>query len=219
MARYRDEEDLEDDYEDRDPGVDVASLFSAFDWKGAKRSAKVGGRKKLFENPSKLWALACQYFEYTESNPVRKHDFIRSGVMAGKAIYTYHPRPFTWMGFESFLWVRGICSTLEPYRENREGRYEEYVEVIRAIGNVMKSQKFDGAAVGLFKEGLIVRDLYPEKEKGEERDPANGAPQFTAPVVNVYFDGAPPLSNSEAEVDTTRKELTRDGSKPNTEED
>lgn len=206
MAKKRDIEETELESFEED-GVEYAKLFSAFDWKGAKRSARVRGGQKIFESPEKLWALACQYFEYTENNPIRRHDFIRAGLMAGKAVYTYHPRPFTWAGFESFLWVRGICSTLEPYRENREKRYTEYVEVIRAIGNIIKSQKFDGAAVGLFKEGLIIRDLYPSEIKGKEGDAQGaGATQYSAPVVNVYYDGAPPLANREADVDTNKPE-------------
>jgi hypothetical protein len=203
------EEDLlrdADDYVENEL-VDYTQLFSAHNWEDAKTSARVGGNKKAIDTAERLWQLACRYFEYTEANLAKKHDFIKSGPFAGKTIVTYHPRPFSWVNFEAFLWIKGYVSNLNNYRHNVGGRYTEFIEVIRAIGNVIKGQKFDGAAVGIFNSSIILKDLYPSETKGNrgEGQPATqGPPTYTAPVINVYYDGAPPLAGSENEVDTRR---------------
>lgn len=212
MAKRRQYDEDEEDINEEVLNGDLVKLFSPFDWGDAKRSVRYGGKKKVFDSPERLWAYACQYFEHVENNPIKEHDFIKGGNLAGKVVLKIHPRPFTWFGFESFLWVRGVCSSLGMYKNNRGGNYDEYQEVLEGIGNVMKSQKFDGAAVGMFKEGIISREIWGDAKnnggEGNEGGNANGVGNnFGAPVINVYYDGAPPLATSENDVDTKRKEV------------
>lgn len=212
MAKRKQFDEDEEDLNAEVLNGDLVKLFSPFDWSDAKRSVRYGGKKKTFDSPERLWFYACQYFEHTENNPIKEHDFIKGGNLAGKVVLKIHPRPFTWYGFETFLWIRGVCSSLAMYRTNRDNRYEDYQEVLEGIANVMKSQKFDGAAVGMFKEGLISREIWGDSKSngGESEGEGNnrgGGNNFGAPVINVYYDGAPPLSQSENEVDTKRKTL------------
>lgn len=81
-------------------------------------------------------------------------DEIRNPVIELKTI-----KPYTWSGLTDYLNERGHISTLQDYKQNRDGRYDEYVEVIRGIEEVMFNQKFTGASVGAFNANIISRDL------------------------------------------------------------
>ena len=117
-------------------------------------------RKKLIETPERMWQLACEYFQRVDDTPLYKTDFLRGGAEAGKEIKIKVDRPYSWMGFEDYLFEKGIIgSTLEKYRYNYNGYYTEYEDVVRAINSVMRTNKFDGAVVGIFNPALISQDL------------------------------------------------------------
>ena len=105
------------------------------------------GREKLFKSPDLMWEAACDYFEWCETNPIE----------AGKAKLN---RPFT---------IHGMCIYLDcntSYFKNFKKQIkeddplkEEFSSVIAKIEQIIYNQKFEGAAVGIFKENLIARDL------------------------------------------------------------
>ncbi len=116
------------------------------------------GRPKTF-TPKKLWAVACEYFDRTRKNPFKKQDFIKGGESAGRIIELDQMRPYTWQGFEDYLNEQGIIARVDDYKLNRDGRYEDFVDVIRAIDRIMYANKFEGAASGIFNANIISRDL------------------------------------------------------------
>ncbi|MGL5913119.1 MAG: terminase small subunit [Bacteroidales bacterium] len=123
-----------------------------------EREKKVG-RPKTFKNAAQLFKLACEYFKRVDENPYHKEDFIKGGEMAGDIVKLKIMRPYTWEGLEAYLFEKGYISTLKDYQSNREGRYEEFVPIIRAITKIMYDQKFSGASVGVFNANIIARDL------------------------------------------------------------
>lgn len=127
-----------------------------WDWR-----AKTGlrGQPKAFRSPQQLWQLACEYFKRIDENPFKKQDFIKGGESAGTIVELDQMRPYTWAGLTDYLFEQGYISTLQDYKQNREGRYGDYVEVIRMIGEVMWKQKFEGASSGAFNANIISRDL------------------------------------------------------------
>lgn len=124
-------------------------------WEWRKKT----GRPKALKSPKQLWQLACEYFERTIDNPIIKLDFIRGGENAGELVKMPTARPFTWAGLEAYLFERSIIGRLEDYKANTDGNYEEFSEVIHAIDKIMYSQKFEGAAAGIFHHAIIARDL------------------------------------------------------------
>lgn len=123
------------------------------------------GRPKNIKNPMTLWKLACQYFKWVTETPVILKEVLRGGDRAGEIIEVETARPFTWNGFSDYLWAQGIVSDLDDYRKNTDGRYSEFRPVLARIGAVMKDQKFTGAAVGIFKEGIVKAELYGDAER------------------------------------------------------
>lgn len=118
------------------------------------------GRPKAVESPEKLWQYACEYFERCAGQPWLKRDY------KGKdAIEVDIPTstPFLWSGLDDYLFEKGIISTLKDYRtgarnpEYKDGAYAAFSEVIRAIDEIMRRQKLEGAMVGAYNPNLVAR--------------------------------------------------------------
>lgn len=123
------------------------------------QSRKKLGRPKKIKSPKYLWELACDYFSHVSNNPIVVSFTVNVGEMVGKSFPSTRIRPFTWHGFEDYLFERGVIVRLDDYKSNKGGAYAEFSDIITRVGNIIYSQKFEGAAVGLFKENLISREL------------------------------------------------------------
>ena len=106
------------------------------------------GRDKIFESPEILWDAACEYFQYIEDNPITVQD--NKGTKNVNEVSLI--RPFT---------IHGLCiyldidrTTYVDYRNNKD-----YSTVVRKIDDIIYNQKFEGAAIGIFKDSIIARDL------------------------------------------------------------
>lgn len=125
------------------------------DWTRAKKV----GKPKAFKSAQHMWNLAVEYFKSVDDNPIIKKDFVKGGEMAGMSIDIPLHRPYTWAGFSAFLYLKGVIQKLDDYKQNTDNRYSEYSEVVHAIDTIMKAQKFEGAAAGIFATNIIARDL------------------------------------------------------------
>lgn len=105
------------------------------------------GRPNKYKTPEELWLHAKQYFDWVDNNPILKTDF--KGKDSEMVQYDLQ-RPYTWQGLYVFLCVKD----LEHYKTKNE-----FSEILTHIGNIIYSQKFDGAAVGIFNHAIIARDL------------------------------------------------------------
>jgi len=114
---------------------------------------------KSFKNKEELWAAACKYFDHVQNNPIIKKEFIKTGPYAGQQVEVEAPRPFSWSGLNVFLTTNGITTSMYRYRYNDGDAYADYQDVIKLIDDVMFTQKFEGAVVGIFKENIISREI------------------------------------------------------------
>lgn len=117
-------------------------------WK-ARSSA---GPKPKFSNPDNLWQACQEYFEWNEANPL------------------YEERGFAFRGMvtkEKFAKVRamtieGLCNFLDietkTWREWRNQR-ADLSSVITRVDEIIRRQKFEGAAADLLNANIIARDL------------------------------------------------------------
>lgn len=121
-------------------------------WK--KRSKH--GKDKAFDTPEILWEEACEYFQYIDDNPWIKYEAIKGGDNAGKLIPIPTSRPYTIEGLCIFLNVNtAYFRNFELNNKNTEA----YSAVITHIKEIIRTQKFEGAAVGAFNANIIARDL------------------------------------------------------------
>lgn len=116
------------------------------------------GRPPNFKTPSDLREAANKYFQWVVDNPITTTETTTTdkGIFVKSKTYT---QPFTWPQLYVFLGV----TTLDQYE-----KIKEFLGVYTHIRNTLKAQKFAGAAVGIFKENLIARDLgLAEQTKNE----------------------------------------------------
>ncbi len=134
-------------------------------WKQVRQF--VEGTQKKYEKPVDLLNEAEKYFEWSDANPLKEEQIIpkpwkeldKDGKLikhhSHSIVLINHPRPYTISALCLFL---GICEDTFSNYGKKEG-YEVYFGVVRAIKQMMYSQKFEGAAVGMFNANIIARDL------------------------------------------------------------
>lgn len=113
-------------------------------WKQRERS----GRKSVFETPDDLKDAAFSYFEWADSNPLWEMKAFASGVV----VRLPKIRAMT---------IEGLCTYIGLSRRSW-GYYRErddYAEACELIEDIMREQKFTGAAAGLLNPAIIARDL------------------------------------------------------------
>jgi len=109
------------------------------------------GRKPIFASPNDLWTACVEYFEWVEDNPL------------------YEAKAFSYQGetkIESIpkmraMTIDGLCLFLDigiQTWHDYKGR-EDFTEVTSRAENVIRSQKFAGAAADLLNANIIARDL------------------------------------------------------------
>lgn len=132
------------------------------------------GRPKAIRTPKEMWKHACDYFRSIDEYPFLKQEQRKSPIkiergaiidddlreeIKNPVIGLETIRPYTWAGFEAYLFERGVLANLDHYKANLDNRYQEFIEIIRAIDKIMFAQKFEGAAAGVFNANIIARDL------------------------------------------------------------
>ena len=116
-----------------------------------KQSSTKRGRKRIFQSPKDLRDAAFEYFKSVDENP-----FIEEKPHASNGEITYSQttkkRPYTIGGMCIFFRISQETWTL--YR-NRP----EFIGVCSIIEDIIRTQKFEGAAAGFFNHAIIARDL------------------------------------------------------------
>lgn len=117
-------------------------------WQKPKRK---GGCIPEFQSSEELWGAACEYFEWATENPLieQKPMSIAGGLVMAEV---KKMRVFTFSALCLHLDIS--YSTYKRYRT--EDRFAEACERIDAV---IFTQKFEGAAAGLFNSNLIMSDL------------------------------------------------------------
>jgi len=141
-------------------------------WKARAKS----GRDKIFSNPSAVWEAACEYFTWVEANPLKEEKlFNYQGVITRDTISKI--RAMTIDGLCLFLGIGR--STWGDYK-----KMEDFSEVVEQVENVIRSQKFAGAAADLLNANIIARDLGLRDAK-EISGPGGGPIETTSKVLEV----------------------------------
>ena len=110
------------------------------------------GARPKFANADDLWAACCEYFEWTESNPLHE-----AKAFAYEGVVTVEPLPKM-----RAMTIGGLCMFIDieesTWREWRQSRSDLSAVISRAEA-VIYRQKFEGASAGLLVPNIIARDL------------------------------------------------------------
>ncbi|MEX2962841.1 DNA-packaging protein [Microbulbifer sp. TYP-18] len=135
-------------------------------WKARTRH----GREKLFSSADALWEACCQYFEWVEANPLWE-DKIVSSNGEPVSMPMFKMRAMTIEGLCLFLGITTRC-----WQRWRENESEDFVRVVERVDNVVREQKFTGAAAGLLNSNIIARDLGLKDQSTQELTGKDGGP-------------------------------------------
>lgn len=121
------------------------------------------GKDAIFSTPEIMLTAAYEYFDWCIRNPLYKHEAVKGGIKAGDIISVPVDRPFTLSGLCIYLGVNvtyfnHFKARLKNDIEDKSKVYT-YENVISHIEEIIYSQKFNGAAVGIFNHAIIARDL------------------------------------------------------------
>lgn len=109
------------------------------------------GRDKIFKTPDLLREACFEYFQWCNDNPLQEDKLV---IFQGVA--THEPvaklRAFTIGGLCIFLGI-----TAETWKHYRE--VEDFVLITREAEEIIREQKFAGAAAELLNSNIIARDL------------------------------------------------------------
>ena len=109
------------------------------------------GRDKIFATPGALRDAAEEYFEWIEQNPLREEKIFQyQGAIVDGSISKM--RAMTITGLCRFLHVD--FKTWEDYKKRND-----FIHITREIEEIIRDQKFTGAAADLLNANIIARDL------------------------------------------------------------
>ncbi len=108
------------------------------------------GRKRKF-TAATLWKGCIEYFEWCEENPLKQEKVFHTD---GRV---------TWANVDLMraMTIGGLCIFLDLTQETW-GQYRKnkgFSEVVTRAEEVIRTQKFTGAAAGLLNPNIIARDL------------------------------------------------------------
>jgi hypothetical protein len=148
------------------------------------------GRKKIFTTPAILWLAATEYFQWCDNNPWIKKEQLKKSVITkdkngNEQVHSIADiptaRPYTLTGLCIYLDVNTQYFTdfkdaLKPKDgEKMCKKNKDYSIVITRIEEIIRTHKFEGAAVGAFNANIIARDLG----MADKKDITSGGKQIS----------------------------------------
>lgn len=124
------------------------------------------GRAPIFASPDVLWTSCCEYFEWIEANPLYEDKLV---TFQGEAKHepVAKMRAMTLSSLCIFLDIS--FQTWQNYKERKD-----FVDIVSRVEEIVRTQKFQGAAADLLNPNIIARDLGLSEKS--ELTGANGGP-------------------------------------------
>jgi len=109
------------------------------------------GRTPIFGSPDELWTACCEYFEWIEQNPL-----LESEAFAYQGAVTLQELPKM-----RAMTVASLCIFLDISQQafGEYRRREDFGDITTRVDEIIRTQKFQGAAAGLLNPNIIARDL------------------------------------------------------------
>jgi len=109
------------------------------------------GRKPIFASPDDLWEAATEYFQWVEDNPLWE-----DRVTSYKGVNKHEP-----VAKMRAMTVTGLCIFLDISAQawSEYKRRDGFGEITARIDEIIRTQKFAGAAADLLNANIIARDL------------------------------------------------------------
>jgi hypothetical protein len=141
------------------------------------------GRSPAFASPDVLWDACIEYFDWIESNPLWEDKLISFQGMA-----THEP-----VAKMRAMTLEGLCIFLDIGRRTWDGYRDrnDFVPVVTRVEEIIRTQKFQGAAADLLNPNIIARDLGLS-EKSELSGPGGGPVKTITEIRTTIVDPRTP---------------------------
>lgn len=138
------------------------------------------GRDKLFATPELLWEAACEYFEWIDNNPLIEIDYVGKDATQ---VEKPHTRPYTLEGLVMYL---DACTNYwKEFRKRcNDNNEKDFIAIITRVEEIIRRQKFEGAACGFYNANIIARDLGLSDKKDLTSSDGTMTPKPTILVNN-----------------------------------
>ena len=145
-----------------------------------KQTFKVG-RKLRFKNAKELWEAAKLYFAWCIDNPIyddkltiSKKDEVTDRKVRIRAFTVYRMCSFIGISYKNYC----------VYRK-RGGAFSDTCETIDTI---IREQKFEGAAAGIFNAMIIARDLGLKEKTDVSSEDGSMSPKESQTIIVTSDD-------------------------------
>lgn len=110
------------------------------------------GRNRKFESDDALWIACTEYFEWVESSPLFSSELVK---FQGETSVVKVPKPRA-------MTIQGLCLFIgisrETWSQYRKQNHD-FSDIVADAEDIIRTQKFEGAAANLFNPNIIARDL------------------------------------------------------------
>lgn len=127
------------------------------------------GRPKKFKTPRDLWDAAVKYFDWVIDTPILEEKaFAHQGDITLTSVAKARP-----------MLIERLCSFIELDYSNytRYRKDEKFKPVCDHIDAIIRAQKFEGAAAGIFNASIISRDLGLKENMDHSSDDGTMSPK------------------------------------------
>lgn len=139
------------------------------------------GRDKLFGSSEALWEACCEYFEWVEANPLQEMQYKQAG---GEPVPVIIPKMRA-------MTIGGLCIFLDIHRTTWADwrKQDDFSSVVTRVEEIIRDQKFAGAAADLLNPNIIARDLGLKDASSHEHTSPDGSMTPPTRIEIVAADG------------------------------
>lgn len=109
------------------------------------------GRNPIFDSPDKLLDACVQYFQWVEENPLWEAKVF---CYQGETTKEVMPKMRA-------MTISGLCIYIGISPDTWESYHKrpDFIGIVREVSEIIRTQKFEGAAAELLNANIIARDL------------------------------------------------------------
>lgn len=140
------------------------------------------GRAPIFADADQLWTAALEYFAWVEANPLYEDKLV---TFQGAA--THEP-----CAKMRAMTLSGLCIFLDIGRSTWDiyAKQEDFLGITSRIAEIIRTQKYEGAAADLLNANIIARELGLA-DRQEHSGPDGGPIKTVTRIENVIVDPHP----------------------------
>jgi hypothetical protein len=123
------------------------------------------GRAPIFKTPAQLWKASVEYFEWSAANPLKEE----------KLFHNQGEITRTELSKMRAMTIAGLCIFLDINKSTwfEYAKKDGFSNVTSTVDDIIRTQKFTGAAADLLNANIIARDLGLA-DKREHTGPGGG---------------------------------------------